>query len=124
AARGDRLVSVLDRKLARELKASKGMILASMSVIAVGVMCFIYMRSAYRNLSLEQSRYYNQTRLADFWIDLKKVPLDVLENLPGISEFRPRIQFFVTVDLPRVLSPLNGLVLSLPDRREPVINDI
>jgi putative ABC transport system permease protein len=120
-------VSVLDRKLVRELAASKGMILASMSVIAVGVMCFIYMRSAYRNLSLEQNRYYIQTRLADFWIDLKKVPvaeLDVLENLPGISEFRPRIQFFVTVDLPRVQSPLNGLVLSLPDRREPIINDI
>src|SRR5262249_76536 len=31
---------------------------------------------------------------------------------------------FATVDLERVAAPLNGLVMSLPDLREPVINDI
>ena len=61
--------------------------------------------------------------MADFWIELKKVPLAELAplaELPGVAEIRPRIQFFATVDLDGVTKPLNGLVLSLPDRREPV----
>ena len=111
---------VLDRKVLRELIASKGLLLAITSLIAVGVMCFIYMRSAYNNLNLAKSEYYDQCRMADFWIDVKKVPLaelDLLAALPGVSEIRPRIQSFATVDLDRTQEPLNGMVLSLPDRR-------
>ena len=65
--------------------------------------------------------------MADFWIDLKKVPLaelDLVAQLPGVSEIRPRIQSYATVDLDRVAQPLNGLVLSLPDVQKPIINDI
>src|SRR5262245_6984126 len=90
-------------------------------------MCFIYMRSAYNNLNLAKAHYYEQCRMADFWIDAKKVPLaelDVLVHLPGISEIRPRISSFATVDLERAEEPLNGMVLSLPDERRPIINDI
>lgn len=121
------MVSVLDRKLLREVRSSGIMLLAIGSIIAVGVMCFIYMRTAYYNLSLARFRYYNQCRMADFWIEVKKAPLVDVEQLlevPGVTAIRPRIQFFATVDLPRVPEPLNGLVLSLPDRREPIINDI
>ncbi len=118
---------VLDRKVVRELFASKGLLLAITSLIAVGVMCFIYMRSSYNNLNREKDRYYEQCRMADFWIDVKKVPLaelDEIAKLPGVSEIRPRITFFATVDLERVAEPLNGMVLSLPDRQQPIINDI
>ncbi len=44
--------------------------------------------------------------------------------MPGVAEIRPRIQLYVTVDLDGVAEPLNGQVLSLPDRRQPIINDI
>ncbi|MEX0676187.1 MAG: FtsX-like permease family protein [Pirellulales bacterium] len=121
------MVSVLDRKLLREVRSSGALLLAITSIIAVGVMCFIYMRTAYYNLSLAKFRYYNQCRMADFWIELKKAPLSDVEplaSLPGVTAIRPRIQFFATVDLERVPAPLNGLVLSLPDAREPIINDI
>ena len=85
------------------------------------------MRSTFYNLQTAQTNYYNQGRMADFWIDLKKVPLaelDAIAALPGVTEIRPRIQFLATVDLPNVAVPLNGIVLSLPDRRQRVINDI
>ena len=120
-------MKVLDRKLLRELRASWGLLFATTSLIAVGVMCFIYMRTAHRNLRLAQAQYYAEGRLADFWIDLKKLPLselDLLADIKGISELRPRIQFFATVDLPRVREPINGQVLSVPDRRQPMINDL
>ncbi|HZZ73913.1 MAG TPA: ABC transporter permease, partial [Pirellulales bacterium] len=120
-------MTVLDRKLLRELRASWGLLLATTSLIAVGVMCFIYMRTAHRNLRLAQAQYYVEGRLADFWIDLKKLPLseiDLLKSIPGINEVRPRIQFFATVDLPRVREPMNGQVLSVPDHWQPMINDL
>lgn len=120
-------MSVLHRKLGRELRASGLLLLAVVSIIAVGVACFVSMGAAYYNLNEAKRSYYRQCRMADFWMDLKKVPLtelDGLARLPGIAAIRPRIQFYATVDLENRNKPLNGLVLSLPDRREPVINDV
>jgi len=120
-------VSVLDRKLLRELRASWLLLTAIVSIIAVGVACYVSMGGAYHNLTEAKRRYYRQCRMADFWIDLKKVPLaelDALAELPGVAAICPRIGFYATVDLEHVTKPLNGMVLSLPDRREAVINDV
>jgi len=120
-------VRSLDRKLLRQIRSSLGLVLAIASIMAVGVACFGAMAACYWNLSEAMDRYYAQCRMADFSIELKKVPLAELRRvaeLPGVSEIRPRIQFFATVDISGVAKPLNGQVLSLPDRREATINDI
>ncbi len=121
------MVGVLDRKLLREVRGSRSLLLTISSIMTLGVMCFVYMRSSYYNLRGAQAQYYAQCRMADFWVEVKKVPLaelDAVARLPGVSEIRPRIQFFATVDLENVEEPLNGLTLSLPDRPGPIINDI
>lgn len=123
-------MSVLDRKLARELWASVGLLSAIAGIIIVGVVCFVALGSAYNNLQYEKQRYYRQCRMADFWIDLKKVPLAELEpvaTLPGVAALRSRVQFQATVSLPGVVRPMNAQVISMPDRRGTdgkVINDI
>jgi putative ABC transport system permease protein len=120
-------VRALDRKLLREFSRAKGLLLAITSIVIIGVTCFVTMQSAYHNLNEAKSRYYRQCRMADFWIEVKKVPLSELEpvaRLPGISEIHPRIQFYATVDLEGVERPLNAAVVSLPERRDRVINDI
>jgi putative ABC transport system permease protein len=120
-------MKTLDRKLLREFRGHLGMLLAVTSIIAVGVACLVTLASSYLNLSAAKRLYYAQCRMADFSIELKKVPLaevNRLAELPEVAELRPRIQHYVTVDLDGVAEPLNGQVLSLPDRRRPVINDI
>ncbi|NUQ62481.1 MAG: ABC transporter permease [Pirellulales bacterium] len=120
-------MSVLNRKLLRELAAARWRLLAIVSIIAVGVACFVAMGSAYRNLTYQKRQYYRQCRMADFWIDLKKVPLAEvasLAGLRGVAAVQSRIRFFATVDLDGALKPLNGLILSLPNRREPILNDV
>ena len=120
-------MSVLDRKLARELRTSGGLLAAITSIMAVGVACYVALGFSYENLASAKREYYAQCRMADFAVEVKKAPLAelaALEKLPGVLEIRSRIQFFATVNLERVEEPLNGIVLSLPDRREPVINDI
>jgi len=120
-------VRVLDRKLVRELYRSKGLLLLIAGIVAIGIMCFVSMQSAYLNLNAARQQYYRQCRMADFWVDLKKVPvseLAVLNDVPGITEYHNRIQFLATVDLEGFAEPVNGLVVSLPDQRDDVINGI
>jgi putative ABC transport system permease protein len=118
---------VLRRKTIREIGSAKWMFLAITGIIVVGVLCFVVMRSLYHNLRTAQADYYAQCRMADFWIDLKKAPvaeLAQLAHLPGIAEWQTRVRFYATVDLPDVPKPLSGMVLSLPDHRQDVINGI
>ncbi|QDU96078.1 ABC transporter permease [Lignipirellula cremea] len=120
-------MNTLNRKLAREIFNAKGLLLAITSIIAVGVMCFVTLQSAYQNLSYAKRDYYRDSRMADFWIDLKKAPLseiDALYRIRGVSEIESRISFNATVDLEGVVKPLNGFVLSLPDQRMPILNEI
>ena len=120
-------MSMLVRKLLRDLHRSRGLLLAITSIIAVGIMCFVSLFSAYNNLQGAKEAYYRQCRMADFWITLKKAPradLSKLLDIPGVTEIHPRIQFYATVDIEGNAEAVNGLVLSLPDRPEKVINDI
>lgn len=120
-------MKTLDRKLLRELYSSKGLLLAITSIVAVGMTCFVSMLSAYHNLQQAKVRYYRQCRMADFWIELKKAPsveLEQLTQMPGVMQVTPRIQFAATVDLEDVVKPVNSLLLSLPDQRQQVINDV
>ncbi len=121
------MVSVLNRKLRRELVSSWGVLLAIISIMAVGVACFVAMGSSYGNLRRAMRDYYARCQMPDFWIDLKMAPLPELASLaetPGVAALRPRIRFAAPVLLPDVPRPLNAIVLSLPDRRQPVLADI
>lgn len=118
---------MLDRKLLRDLKSSRGLLLAIVSIMALGIALFVGMRSTFQSLAEAKAKYYQQSRIADFWIDLKKAPnadLERLMQVPGIRDFETRIQFATTVDLPGRDQPVNGLAISLPEVRETVINDI
>ncbi len=116
----------LDKKLCRDMLQSKGMLLAIIAVIAVGTACFSGMLGTFYNLDDARISYYSRCRMADFWVNLKKVPDSVvsrLNNISGISEVRGRIVFPVIVDLANVDRPLSGEVVSMPDTPEPVVNN-
>ncbi len=120
-------MSVLDRKLGREFWASLWLLLAISLIITLGVGCYVGMATVYRSLQTAKADYYSQCRMADFSIELKKSPLaeiDQIGRLPGVAAIRPRISFYTTVDLPGAVKPVNGLVLSLPERRDTTVNDI
>ncbi len=121
------MVNVLDRKLLRDLYRSKSLLVAITLIITVGVMCFVTMQTSYHNLTSAKSRYYQQCRMADFWIEAKKIPLadiDDIRQLPGVAQVDTRVQFYATVDIEASVKPINGLVASLPNSRTTLINDI
>jgi len=103
------------------------MLVAIISIIAVGTACFVGTYGTYRNLINEQASYYSQCRMADFWIDVKKVPRYVLKELTGVkgvSEIYGRIISPVIVEFDDVSQPISGCVVSLPANPKPVINNI
>jgi putative ABC transport system permease protein len=120
-------VSVLDRKLRRDLLRVRATLVAILLVVVLGVACFVGLFSVYLNLESSRRAYYGQCRMADFWVSLKKAPLSAVERLldvPGVAEIRPRIAFQATVDLEGVARPLMGQVLSLPETSGGGINDV
>ncbi len=126
-SRGVFRISELNRMLVREIVHGGGVLIAIALISAVGIMSFVAMLTAHRNLSQSKDTYYARCRMADFWVDLKKAPLSDVERLrdvPGIADLRSRIQFEAIVDVPDVARPLTGVVISMPDVRQPVINDL
>ncbi len=120
-------MKVLHRKLRRELLAAKGVLAAIISIIAVGIGCFIGMTSTYDNLEYSRQNYYRLCHMADFSIELKKVPvgdLTTLTEIPGIINILPRIVFEVTAALENVEKPVSGKVISLPAHENASINRI
>lgn len=120
-------MSVLGIKLRRDIVRSLGMLLAVVAITAVGVGSLVGMLGTFNNLTQARGHYYAQCRMADFWVDLKKAPMGALQSVqavPGISELRTRIAFPTIVDLEGVEQPINGLVLSMPEKQEPVINTL
>ena len=120
-------MNALNKKLSRDIWKNKYLILAVSAIIAVGIGCFVGMMSAARNLEFARSNYYSISRLADFWIDLKKAPVEEVRRLTkisGISETRERIQFQVVLDLPDAVKPVSALLLSMPDKKSTTINNI
>ncbi len=120
-------MKVLHQKLLRELFAAKGVLAAIISIIAVGIGCFIAMSSTYDNLEYSRQSYYRLCRMADFSVELKKVPvgdLAALSEIPGVTNLFPRIVFEVTASLEGVEKPLSGKVISLPEHENAPINRI
>lgn len=120
-------MKVLDIKLWRDMYHSKWMLLAIVAIVAVGVGCFNGMLNVYNNLYNARESYFSKSRMADFWIEVKKVPLietKQIEKIDGVSEVYTRISNEVTVDLDNVETPISGKVVSLPANPTPVINNI
>lgn len=121
-------MSVLQRKLGRELTGNAGTLASVIAIIAIGTGCYIGMGSAVRILSVSQQQYYREYRFADFWVRVKKAPLTAVRrvaSLEGVSVVEARVVQDVIIDVPGVIQPLSGRLTSVPARGyDQVLNGI
>ncbi|MCX7011499.1 MAG: ABC transporter permease, partial [Candidatus Sumerlaeota bacterium] len=118
---------VLLRKLARDLWARKGSLLALIAIAAVGVGCLAGIGSVYLDLDGSRRAYYADRRLADFTVACKRAPLwsvDRVAALPNVRDARGRVAMEARIDLPNRDEPITGTAISMPRRRVPVLNDV
>lgn len=120
-------INPLNRKLLRDLWKFKGQVIAVTAVILCGITTYVCMSSVYRNLKLTRDTYYQEYRLADFWIPLERAPETAaykLAGLDGVTRVRSRIVQDVNVDVEGDDSPKIGRLVTMPDVRKAVLNDI
>jgi putative ABC transport system permease protein len=117
----------LDSKLLRDLRTLRGQVIAIALILAAGVASFVCTLTAYEGLKSSRDVYYARYRMPELFSPVKKAPLSVVSDLgqlPGVRRARGRIVFDVTVDLPQVIEPISGRMISMPDRRQEVLADV
>ena len=118
---------ILNRKVFRELARMRGQVIAITLVMACGIMVYVSSRHTYIALLETQESYYTSYRFADVFAGIKRAPAPVAERIariPGVSSVRTRIVMDVNLDVPGLDEPATGRLVSIPEVRRPVLNDI
>ena len=118
-------MNTLDKKLLRDFRRLWSQALAIALVAAAGVMTLLLGIGTHRSLSETQQAYYDRYSFADVFASATRVPnnrLDQILSIPGVARADVRIQQNAILDIPGLVEPASGLILSIPDIGEPQLN--
>lgn len=118
-------MSMLDRKLLRDLARLWAQVLAIALVMACGVMTIIIAIGAYRSLEETRNAFYDRYRFANVFATANRAPLALRERIAGIEGVAGidlRIVKYVLLDMPAMEAPATGVAVSLPDDGQPSVN--
>ena len=118
-------MSMLDRKLLRDLARMWAQVLAIALVMACGVATIVIAIGAYRSLEETRAAFYERYRFGSVFASATRAPLHLRERiarLPGVSGVELRVVRPVLLDMPGMVEPATGIAVSIPDRGEPAVN--
>ena len=110
-------MSVLDRKLARDLWRLKGQVATIALVLACGIMAMVMMRGTYGSLLRARDAYYTAERFADLFVRVERAPevvADRLARLPGVARVYTRVVEDVMLPLDDEPDPVPARIVSVP----------
>ncbi len=116
-----------NRMLLRDMWHLRGQLLATALVVMCGVASFVLMHSTYDSLRTAQAKYYQDYRFSNIFSELKRAPLSLVKQIAeidGVAGVRARVVMGVTLDVPGLEEPASGRLVSIPERRQPMINDL
>ncbi len=120
-------MTALDKKLFRDLWGMRGQALAIAAVMASGVATFVMSLSTLASLVYSQQAYYDRYRFAEVFAQLKRAPAALAEQvaeIPGVSQVQTRVVQDVNLDVAGLAEPAVGRLISVPEGRRPVLNDL
>ncbi|MEB3289335.1 MAG: FtsX-like permease family protein [Leptolyngbya sp.] len=120
-------MSPLDLKLIRDLIHLRGQVLAIVLIVACGIASLVTLLSAYDSLHLTQQAYYQQYRFADVFVQIKRAPQrlsDQIAAIPGVQQVQTRVVRDVILAVPGLEEPATGRLISVPDQQLPVLNHL
>ena len=109
-------MSLLDRKLLRDINAMRGQVITIALLVAVGVAVFVGSVSTYVSLRSGCDQFYATARFPQIFVTLKRAPLSIvgrLNDIAGIVAVEPRIVREVIVDWPAASQPVSARMVSL-----------
>jgi putative ABC transport system permease protein len=120
-------VSSLDRKLLRDLWHLRGQVFTVALIVACGIATYVTMRGAYESIERAQRDYYAKYHFADVFAPLKRAPnslADQIAAIPGVAVVETRVVVEVNLDIPGLEEPAIGRLISIPEDRVPLLNDL
>jgi putative ABC transport system permease protein len=120
-------MKALDRKLIRDLLHMRAQVFAIVLVVACGVASFVSLRNIYRSLPITQEAYYSSYRFADVFVQVKRAPewlAGRIREIPGVAAVETRVVASVTLDIPGLEEPATGQLISIPETRVSMLNDL
>lgn len=118
-------MNVLFKNLFRDIKKSKGQFISILIIVILGVTFYTALNSVFKNLSNSSSKYFDEYRLADLWIDLDKAPTSIkekVEKLPNVEMVTGRIVKDASINVSDENATLR--FITLPDTKNDIVNDI
>jgi putative ABC transport system permease protein len=118
-------VSLLDRKLFRDIKTMRGQVITIALLVAAGVAVFVASISTYDTLEATRSRFYDAARFPDVFVTVKRAPLAIvprLTEIPGVALVEHRIVRDVILDWPSSALPVSARMVSLSNGGEEALN--
>lgn len=120
-------MNALDLKLLRDLWHLRGQAFAIAAVMASGVACFIMFLSTLDSLNLSRDLYYRDYRFAEIFAPLKRAPESLqrrIGEISGVDKVDTRVIAPLTVDIDGFSEPVTGIITSIPDNGEPLLNNL
>jgi putative ABC transport system permease protein len=118
-------VTALHRKVWRELWQLRSQALAIAVVIAGGVATLLMSLSTLEALQQTRRAFYRDYRFTEVFAELKRAPEELgaaLAALPGVQQLETRVVAAARLEIPDFTDPATGLLISLPDGRNPELN--
>ncbi|MEZ4588600.1 MAG: FtsX-like permease family protein [Gemmatimonadales bacterium] len=118
-------MSVLARKLRRDLSRSVGPLVAVVAMMTAGVALFVSLRSMHGYLRDALTDYYGRYRFGDLFVTVTRAPLPVahaIGALPGVRQVDARVVSQVLLDVPGSSTVVSGRLVSIPDRPGAMLN--
>ena len=109
-------MSLLDRKLFRDIRAMRGQVVTIALVVAAGISVFVASISTYNSLQAARDLFYGDMRFPQIFVSLKRAPLSIaarLAEIPGVAAVQPRIVRDVIVDWPSSVQPVSARMISI-----------
>ena len=117
----------LDRKLLRDLWNVKSQVLAIALVVSSGIALLVMSLGVFGSLTTTREAYYARYAFADVFAGAMRAPNWVeerIEAIPGVEKVQTRVVVGVSLDVEGVAEPVNGRLISMPERGRPALNDV
>ena len=117
----------INRKVLRDLWHLRGQVLAIGMVVAAGIAALIMSLSTLEALDETTAAYYERYRFGDVFAWVKRAPDSVEQRIaaiPGVRTVQTRVSQYATLDIDGFAEPVMGRFVSLPDGRQPILNQL
>ena len=117
----------LDLKLLRELRRHRVQILSIALVMGCGTMTIMGLRTTLTSVRSARDEFFTEYRFADVFAHVERAPATMsprLAAITGVAALETRIVRDVRLDVPGISEPAIGHMVSIPDQRRPMINEL